>query len=298
MENLSSLAFDVRQWRPTLGLWVQRVKKKIITLSLGEEYQRLERVSGPSRQAYANKHGWDYEVISEIPEPFRTRYPAASFGWICNLYKLLLPRLNAHYDLVAYMDCDTLVAAHAPCLSQHLDELPPAGFGAVQTVSFEDRQRLHPEWAVDYYAQLERQWGLALTIADRKKHINGGLLLFRPQAVLQAWDALLELDSPLNEENRLNVYEAQQGRCALLPPGWNLLWMYEKYKLGILKPQRNRWARLRNKLYNRFFGSRHERRRMQEALERCFMLHVAFEHRKIHWLAHPRDHAFVCAISS
>ena len=256
-------------------------KKKLVTLAVGDEYQRLERVSGPSRREYAKRHGWQYEVIERIPDSFRQRFPGARFGWVCNLYKLLLPELNQEYDLVAYMDNDSVVSPRASCLSSYSDQLPSGGFAAVQTVHFAERARFHPEWAANYYAELPLG---DLIVRNVEAQINGGLLLFRPREVRDAWTALLNSDTPLNEENRLNAHEVQAGRCLFLPGEWNLLWMYEKYRLGILRPQRNPFDKLWNRAYNRYIGKWHERARMNDALNRCFMLHLAFEHRKIHWL--------------
>ena len=260
------------------------MRKKIVTLAAGEDYQRLERASGPSRRAYAVRHGWDYEVIDQIPDVFRAEHPTARFGMLCYLYKLSIPSRNLDHDLVAFFDCDSLLTPNAPCLSEFAERLPQGGFGAVQTVAYEERRRLHPDWAPDYYAQLEKNGATLPAIPDRTTQINAGLLLFRPAEVHERWTELLHLNSPLNEESRLNVYEVQQGRCLLLPPEWNLLWMYEKYRLGILKPQSNFPLRLRNYLYNRVLGKPLERRRLREAFGRCHLLHLAFEHHKIHWL--------------
>ncbi len=191
------------------------------------------------------------------------------------LYKLELPSQLVAYDLAAFLDSDAVLNPAAPCLSTFADALPSGGFGAVQTVSFTERS-LFPEWAPSYYDEFRAE-GLD-RVPRPDLQMNGGLYLYRPHEVARRWRELLDLDTSMNEENRLCVYELQEGRCLFLPLAWNTVWLSERRRLGIEPATRV------GRVLNRLTGHVRERAALHDALLRSHMLHLAFEHSKVAWI--------------
>jgi len=157
-----------------------------------------------------------------------------------------------------------------------VDRIPHGGFAGVQDTTFEER-KLFPTWKRYYYDGL-RDYGYDGAARYPERHINGGLLLYRPGDVYERWNELLNIDSDLNEENRLNVYEVQEDRCLLLPRHWNTIWLYERVRRGWSKGSYNsKMSRRIAALYLRLT----ERKKINMVYRNVSMLHFAFEHKKM-----------------
>ena len=257
-----------------------------MTLASGETYSELEKLTGPFRQSYAKRNGWEYLV----PELDCSPSKVSGDGKQRYIDKLFLPQLYLDYDLIAFMDCDSLVNPKAPCLSEYYHLIPKGGFAAGQTISFDERKHF-AGWAEDYYKPYEKHC-IEQPIKDRKTHINAGLLLFRPAEVAERWQALAAIDLPITSENRLNIYELQNGKCHLLPREWHILWQYYR---DINYPILGRLAKVGrgvDKLFGYKLNFAIEREKFIEAFSRANFIHVAFEHQKLHWFLKglsPRD---------
>lgn len=263
------------------------MRKALVTMAIGARFEREYEHLLPLREAWARRHGWDLHVVRSIPEPFvraHSRSDKPGLGWCCYLYKLQLPEAFSDYDLVAYVDSDIAINPAAPCLSAYESQIPAGGFAAVQTVGHEERRRLFPLWAEYYYDDLVAR-GFNRSVPNPKLHVSSGVLLFRPRDVAERWSALITLDTDLNEENRLNVYEVQAGRCFLLPGPWHVVWMYERHRVGLEKPIRTVWGRLARKCRKtvRWRRSR-ESAAILGTLQNCHMLHFGYEHEKVFFL--------------
>ena len=259
------------------------MKKAIFTIATGEKYQAIEARTSISRRRYAEKHGWDYVVLKTIPDDFRNQLKGASEGKIAQRFKIYSPHFQTDYDLVVFMDLDTIVSDSAPCLSEIADQIPEGGFAAASTHSFDERSRLFPDWAQDYYAGIEQKYNIRLDVTDRSLCINTGLMVYRPREVKEKWRKLALDPSGMNDEHLLCLHEVQAGRCFFLPREWNMLWRYEKYRIGFLKPQRNALIKARNHAVNRSL-KHFEKKLMRQALERCYLLHLASECKKSAWI--------------
>lgn len=112
-----------------------------------------------------------------------------------------------------------MINPNASCLSSFINKIPIGGFAGVQTVSFEYRKLFHG-WNRYYYDDL-RENGYDISQRYPELHVNAGLLLYRNEEVWERWIELLSLDLDINEENRLNAYGVQDGRCFFLPRHWN-----------------------------------------------------------------------------
>jgi len=208
------------------------MKKAVVTIVVGEKYRKMYNHVAPLNRIWMDRWGWDSIVIESIPDDFKALYSGNDkpSGWIFYMYKLFIPSLYRDYDLIAFVDCDCVINPNAPCLSEYIDKIPRGGFAGVQDASFEER-KLYPDWKRFYYDDL-RDRGYNESPRYPERHINAGLLLYRPSDVWERWIELLNIDTDLNEENRLNVYEVQEERCLFLPKEWNTVWLYERVRRG------------------------------------------------------------------
>jgi len=252
--------------------------KCFVTIALGERHQQYEKLHGASRRGYAERHGYDYRVITEIPETITERASQATPRLKALLTKLAAPGLLMDYDFVLFTDIDTVINPKAPCLSLYAPHIPSGGLGGVQDIMPEERRALFPRWSHDYYTEVEHR-GVVGYYPNRDLYINSGLLIYKPAEVRDRWLELAMIPSHCGDENRLNAREVQEGRCLFLPPNWNTIWYFEKFRLGYLTPAKSRmtngWNMLRNKL------ALGEKRLAQKTLQSVHMLHFAFEGDKI-----------------
>lgn len=261
------------------------MKKAVVTIVVGDKYQRIYNHVSPLNNKWMERWGWDSIIIDSIPEEFKVRYckKNESLGLICMWYKLVIPSIVKDYDLVAFVDCDCVINPNAACLSEYEDSIPRGGFAGVQVVSFEER-KLFPNWRQSFYDGLQID-GYNMAPSFPEKHINSGLLLYRPCEVWERWLELLNIDSDLNDEYRLNIFEVQAGRCFFLPECWNILWYYERVRRGWSKgTYRNKLTRIISQL----FLSLTERNKIHKVLVDASIMHFAHEPQKM-MLIDPAD---------
>lgn len=103
----------------------ERPKHAIVTLCVGDAFQRLGQISHPLLRAYAAKVGAAFEVIDETAGE---RDP--------HFAKSALSSLLSHYERIAYIDTDVLVAPDCPNL---FSAVPEDRFGAFQEGDLYDR---------------------------------------------------------------------------------------------------------------------------------------------------------------
>lgn len=259
------------------------MRKALVTIALGEKYRHMEQLTCASRKRYAEKHGFEYLVYDELPQGFLRDRSELSPRELAYRFKLFLPTLQSDYDFVAFIDGDTFVNADAPSLELYESRIPSAGFAACTSYSYEERHRYWPDWSRTYYEGLAKMFGLELpTLWDEQIDINSGLLLYRPQEIAERWRGYSEMATPLNEENILNLYDVQNGLCYLMDDNWNRIWYYQKYRLGFLKPATSQPVRYRNAAANRMLSGV-EKSLLAKELNRCHMMHFAYEHHKTLW---------------
>jgi len=208
------------------------MKKAIVVLAVGSAYGALFKKVAPTFEHYAVKHGWEIKVVSELPDWFRRQYsrPGWDFRLLCCAYKLYQPSLFADHDLLAIMDPDMVINPHAPCLSSYGDAIPEGGLAAVQDVSYSERS-MFSGWRRYHYADFMEEEDVA-RLPIPETHINSGLLLLRPSEVMEELARLNDDDSPLSDEDRINLRFVQTGRALLLPTKWNTVYPYELARRG------------------------------------------------------------------
>lgn len=268
----------------------QVMKKALVTIAVGEKYEQMELETQASRVAYANRHGYDYIVYKEMPADWVEIKKAYPKNRQANMFKLYLPTLQQDYDFVAFIDTDTYVNPKAPCLSQFEPRIPKEGFAACVSYTWEERHRYWPNWARTYYEGLVERYGVTMPeLWNERLDINGGLMLYRPREIAERWRHFSEMDTPLTQENLLNIHDLQNGLCYMMQDVWNRVWYYQKFRLGLLKPVRSEFGRYRNAFVNRYCSGI-EKRLLRTELDRCFMMHFAYEHKKTLW-ALEMEHA-------
>jgi|GEM_PF-1515357 len=253
------------------------MKKAVVTMVVGDAYKKIYDHVAPLNHMWMDRWGWDSIIIDSIPDDFRARYSKSNnqSGWIYWMYKLMIPSLFRNYDLIAFVDSDCVINPNSACLSPYIENIPRGGFAGVQDTTFEER-KLFPSWSRYYYDDLRDQ-GYNESPRYPERHINAGLLLYRPADVWERWIELLNIETDLNEENRLNVFEVQEERCFFLPNDWNTVWLYERIRRG--------WSK---ETYSKLSGKLHrlkmlftERRNINMVYQNVSMLHFAFEHKKM-----------------
>lgn len=259
------------------------MKKALVTIAIGEKFERIEDSYSQSRKAYAEKHGYEYIVYRDMPQKWldiKRNYPQSRQA---NMFKLYLPTLQQEYDFVAFIDSDTYVNPWAPCLTEIEPLIPQFGFAACMSMTYEERHRYFPNWPVDYYKGLEERDNIKLPpIRDRKIDINGGLMLYRPREIAERWLELASQDTTLTQENLLCVTDVQDGLCHIMEDVWNRIWYYQKYRTRFLRPVKSEFGRYRNALINRA-AHPFEKLLLQKEIKRCYMMHFAYEHHKTLW---------------
>jgi hypothetical protein len=256
------------------------MKKAMVVCAIGDQYQELYAHVAPSFVHYSEKHGWDLYVISEIPDWFSKEYsrPNWDFRLLCCAYRLYQPTLFLNYDLLAIMDPDMIINPTAPCLSEHYDRIPPEGFAAAQTVSFEDRQ-LFNAWNEYYYDDfLSHDEVVKLPLP--KVHINSGLVLLKPSDTNRKWLDLLNLDSDLPDEQRLNLYMTQASMVHVLPTEWNVIYPYELVRRGYQLP----WmadVRIVRRFWHWWYRRWLAGRLVRDLLRDAYVLHFASTDKRI-----------------
>lgn len=254
------------------------MKKAVVTIVIGDKYRSIYNHVAPLNRRWMDRWGWDSIIIDDIPDDFRYSHSKSgkSFGLICMLYKLQIPSLFRHYDLVAFVDCDCVINPNATCLSEYAEGIPIGGFAAVQEVSFEERG-LFPGWPYYHYDGIDGT-GYGGPPRFLKRHINSGLLLYRPEEVWARWLELLDVDSDLNDEYRLNISEVQDDKCLFLPEHWNVLWLYERVRRGWSKGS---YGNKISRKVNQLILSLTEREKANMVLRNSSMMHFALEHDKM-----------------
>jgi hypothetical protein len=82
------------------------MKKAVVTVTMGEAFERLARITHPTIQAYADRIGAEFVVLRE------RRFPQASESW----EKLHLRHLLEIYDRIIFLDTDLIVRPDTPDL--------------------------------------------------------------------------------------------------------------------------------------------------------------------------------------
>lgn len=208
------------------------MRKAIAISVIGSEYHALYRKLAPTYEHYAARHGWDIKVATEFPDSFVRQYSRPNWNLrdLSCAFKMYQPALYPEYDLLAIMDPDMIIHPAAPCLSSYSSAIPPGGIAAVQDVSYAERQ-LFDNWSTCHYDTfLDAQEVAQLPFPEL--HVNTGLVLVRPEEIKDDWISIMNIDSDMQEEDRINLQVTQKGLTFMLPTKWNVVYPYELVRRG------------------------------------------------------------------
>jgi hypothetical protein len=209
------------------------MKVALVTLTIGEGYiEQHARIFMPSQRAYAERHGYDYRVITDYSGPIR--HPAL----ICLEKQLICSQpWAAEYDCIIYIDADMLIHPLAPAL--HTKVSPTDSILMVDEMSQPTRADRHAlqvrsgwEQSVpEYYARAGLDFNTDIIY-------NGGLIVWNTPA---RWSGLCrsiymkyakaQLTHPRGyhyEQAVVNFEYQTNGLCRALDPEWNAIWALHK----------------------------------------------------------------------
>ena len=86
------------------------MKRAVSTVSIGEAYNSIEKITHPSLSAYAKRLSADFVVLREQ----KTKYP--------HYVKLEIGKLLDEYERVLFLDTDTIVSKSCPSLFEMVPE--------------------------------------------------------------------------------------------------------------------------------------------------------------------------------
>jgi hypothetical protein len=194
--------------------------------------------------------------------------------------------LRDRYDLVLFVEADTIIHPDAPCISTYAPLIPSGGFAGSESWLPQERQAVFG-WQHSHYDTIKPLFGSSTpAIPDETRALNGGVLLYKPAEVAARWSKLFETYQirGITDEHLLSIFEVQQGRYLQLPREWNSVWFYTKAR-SLKRMLRNiavtRWI---NKFYNRILWRTFpylEKSLFLRYFDSAHVHHFAFEGRKV-----------------
>ncbi|MDC3410003.1 hypothetical protein OAY88_01570 [Alphaproteobacteria bacterium] len=222
-------------------------KNAIVVMAVGARYQKILKRRKSDLEHYARKCG---AILIVLSEPLDRSLNAR--GMLDQ--KLLIPSVFKEFDLVAFLDLDTLISSEAPSIFTQCND---AGFHAVPTL-YDDK---HKKLCERYFGIIPQN--SSLYFSDRGKFdgdgfysINGGVWVCRP-AVVGAYlkDAYIKLNEnfsyhePCADELTF-AYETQiRNDLSILDQRFNYKIIYDIY--GVDKFYNEIGKRKRFKIYRK-----------------------------------------------
>lgn len=207
-------------------------KKALVTLLIGESYQRLWQNSFKKTwEHYASKHGYDIVVIDHCLDE-SPKAKQRSIHW----QKCLIlehPKVQ-DYNSVVWIDADILINYHhAPCIVQ---QTPPDKVGVV---TYQTEFSSPARWDNRYHRRSSstptgkgpsfEQWYLQAGLpGDIHDFINTGVLVLNPnkhrEALRHVYDHFNENKYSHQENGALSYYLLKQQMTHPLDPRFNVSW--------------------------------------------------------------------------
>lgn len=170
----------------------------IVTLAIGcDEWLRM---SEPTFQAVARRHGWDYVALREPVIRHRLQRRKARVN--LHLEKFQLGPLLERYERILYVDADVLLMPHCPDV---FALVPPGALGVVEDPAGALMWKRHEEMA-RMQARLGRlpEW-------DRRYFNAGVLVLSRCHRSLLTFDPERLVPGRWPDQTSLNYHSVQWG---------------------------------------------------------------------------------------
>ena len=155
------------------------MKVLLVTISIGDKYTEIyNRLFRKSQENYANKHGYDFKVITDYLDPTYKEHKISMY-----FQKVLVcsQDWSSEYDYIVYIDSDVYININSPPIHNHCDFGDLIGIvDEMCQPSYDDRMYLHRYWGFadqsvpEYYALAD--FKLDTTIA-----FNSGVIVYQPK---------------------------------------------------------------------------------------------------------------------
>lgn len=140
------------------------MKNLVLTIAMGDAYQKMARITHPSIRAYAERIGAEFMCI-DVQKVSQTTPHWEKF----QIFDLL-----NDYERILYVDTDIIIRDDCPSL---FDEVPPLKLGAFNEAPFTIRSK---EMMID----IARQYGTTIPSWDGKYYNTGVLVISRKHKYL------------------------------------------------------------------------------------------------------------------
>jgi lipopolysaccharide biosynthesis glycosyltransferase len=199
--------------------------RAICLMAIGKHYEKQLEKLRDQLENYATKCNATIEILKSPPDPSYKRPLLAQ--------KLLIPEILIRYHLVLFLDLDIAISKEAPSVFELLPQ--NKSFGAVldprDSPEFKKTWKHLPhgetETTADYF--IARNF---MNHPDLKGSMNGGVFLFRPKEVAEAFKAYYLSDHDQGERNSFEeapmAYITQtKGQFFPLDPRFNVQLLYK-----------------------------------------------------------------------
>lgn len=150
-------------------------RKLVVTLAIGDHFQKMAELTHPLLKRYAEKCGADFLCFDQVKLKQK-------LGLVTYEKFQIFDVLNGDYDQVLFVDTDIVVTPNAPSV---FDLCPPTSFGAANEAGY--------SMAETHKAVTQEQLG---EVDWKHPYFNSGVMLFGPQhkavfnpdgEILQRW---------------------------------------------------------------------------------------------------------------
>ena len=206
------------------------MKVLLVTIAIGYKYlEEYEKLFKESQRIYAEKHGYDFRVITDYLDPIRQSRDTISFNKIL----VCCQEWSANYDFIIFVDADILINRNAPAIHTSLDF--GDCIGIVDEYSQPSKEkRLEIQKQMGWELNATAYYKLSEFDLETDKMLNSGVLVCQPK---------------IHGEFLRIVYEQFLNICAVHPRGFH----YEQSCIGYILQKTNCYKVLDNK-FNALWG--------------------------------------------
>jgi len=207
----------------------------LVTIAIGEKYlNEYNRLFRPSQENYANKHGYDFRVITDFLDNDIRHHTTISFNKIL----VCSQDWSSKYDFVIFVDADILINPDSPAIHTCMD------FGDNVGIVDEFTQ---PSLVKRYEFQRRMNWEQSCTIYYRRsgfnvltdRMLNTGVLVMQPKKHASFLKNIYDkyIIRSINHHRHFNFEQSCIGyelltndMYAILPNQFNAIWCLYRYQ--------------------------------------------------------------------
>ncbi len=206
------------------------IKVCLATICIGEKCtEEYERLFKSSQKAYAERHGYDFFVISDYISNVRDPKVINMNKWLVCKYPVIQDR---EYDYVVFVDADILIRHDAPPIHESMDFQGKIGVVHQSQPTIEARHSVQRDRGFEVTAREYYQKHAGLDI-ESDHIINSGCLVFQPRhhaeylerMVETFQERILQQTPGLHKDQPFFGYQLQMDNTFVyMDMKWNALW--------------------------------------------------------------------------